>query len=91
MDFGIHVADNKTIYKTITVTNSGSTPAPYRIDYRGEHPIGFSPQSAMVQPNSAVVVEVHSNHHPRISLSFFILFQVSLLTASTALVNDIAT
>ncbi len=58
VDFGIHVADNKTVYKKITVRNSGSTPAPYRIEYKGEHPIGFSPQSAMVQPNSAISVEV---------------------------------
>jgi hypothetical protein len=42
----------------LTVRNTGSTPAPYRIDYKGEQPIGFSPQSAVVQPNSSVSVEV---------------------------------
>jgi hypothetical protein len=58
VDFGVHVADNKTVYKTITVRNTGSTSAPYRIDYKGEHPIGFSPQSAVVQAHSSVAVEV---------------------------------
>ena len=58
IDFGIHVSDNKTVYKTIIVKNTGSTPAPYRIDYQGKHPIGFSPQSAVVQPNSSISVEV---------------------------------
>lgn len=58
VDFGVHVADNKTVYKTITVKNSGSTPAPYKIDYKGKYPISFSPQSAVVQPNSTVPVEV---------------------------------
>jgi hypothetical protein len=58
VDFGVHVADNKTIYKRITVRNTGSTPAPYRIDYKGEHPIVFAPESAIVQPNSSVSVEV---------------------------------
>ena len=64
VDFGIHVADNKTVYKTITVRNTGSTPASYRIDYKGEHPIGFSPQSAKVQPNSAIAVEVRTSPIP---------------------------
>ena len=58
VDFGVHVADNKTVYKMLTVRNTGSTPAPYRIDYKGDHPIGFSPQSAVVQPNSSISVEV---------------------------------
>jgi hypothetical protein len=58
VDFGVHVADNKTIYKRITVKNTGSTPAPYRIEYKGEHPIEFAPESAIVQPNSSVSVEV---------------------------------
>ncbi|CAF2209937.1 unnamed protein product [Rotaria magnacalcarata] len=58
VDFGVHVADNKTVYKKILVRNIGSTPAPYRIEYKGEHPIGITPLSAMVPPNSSIPVEV---------------------------------
>jgi hypothetical protein len=58
VDFGIHVADNKTVYKKLTVRNTGNTPAPYEIVYKGEHPIAFTPQSAVVQANSSISVEV---------------------------------
>lgn len=58
VDFGVHVADNKTVYKTITVRNTGTTPAPYKIEYKGPNPIGFMPQTAVVQPRSSVNVEV---------------------------------
>ena len=58
IDFGIHVADNKTVYKTITVRNTGTTPTPYKIEYKGGNPIEFMPQSAVVQPRSSINVEV---------------------------------
>ncbi|UJR33894.1 hypothetical protein I4U23_021314 [Adineta vaga] len=73
VDFGIHVADNKTVFKKITVRNTGCTPATYEMEYKGEHPIAFTPQSAVVQPNSSQSVEV------------------SLLTSSLMLIDDIAT
>lgn len=58
VDFGIHVADNKTVYKTIVVRNTGTTPAPYKIEYKGGNPIQFVPHSAVVQPHSAIEIEV---------------------------------
>ncbi|CAF0728757.1 unnamed protein product [Adineta steineri] len=58
VDFGIHVADNKTVYRKISVRNTGSTPASYKITYKGKHPITFAPQTATVQPNSSVSVEI---------------------------------
>ena len=63
VDFGIHVADNKTVYKNITVRNTGSTPATYKIDYKGNHPIAFAPQSVVVQPHSSISVEVRFISH----------------------------
>lgn len=76
VDFGVHVADNKTVYKKIVVKNTGSTPAPYRIDYRGANPIGFSPHSALIQPNSSITVDVRFIKitiifHDKIFLVFF--------------------
>lgn len=73
VDFGIHVADNKTVFKKVMVRNTGRTPATYQIHYKGGHPITFSPQSAVVQPNSSLSVEV------------------SLLTSSLMLIDDVAT
>lgn len=58
VEFGIHVADNKTVFKKIVIRNVGCTPVTYRIGYKGEHPIAFTPQSAVVQPNSSLSVEV---------------------------------
>jgi hypothetical protein len=58
VEFGVHVNDNKTVYKKIVVRNSGSAPASYKINYHGEHAIGFTPQSAVVDANASVDVEV---------------------------------
>ncbi|EMP32673.1 Putative protein CXorf22 [Chelonia mydas] len=58
INFGTVIANSKVISKEISITNHGSSPGAFKINYNGSVPVNIVPTSGMVEPKTLQLVKV---------------------------------
>ncbi|CAM4444816.1 unnamed protein product [Lepidochelys kempii] len=58
INFGTVIANSKVISKEISITNHGSSPGAFKINYNGSVPVNIVPSSGMVEPKTLQLVKV---------------------------------
>ncbi|XP_075769379.1 cilia- and flagella-associated protein 47 isoform X3 [Pelodiscus sinensis] len=58
INFGTVIANSKVISKEISITNHGSSPGAFKIDYNRSVPVNIVPTSGVVEPKTLQLVKV---------------------------------